>query len=1077
MATQSGSHIHHLLVEALQSRSLVSKILQDLRPLAQHIVNSSMRSLGSIDEDGGLRSHAIGHLALRWVQRAKWVRSMLMAQCSPGDLFHPLLELLEEGRKLLSRGVISSLQLGLSLLQPSIGSMASSATMKTSLILGLTLLGVSLSSAGLLGSTKCTWGPSYWCQGFPESRQCSATNHCIQNVWSQKDLPEDDDDVCTICKNMVKEARDTLESDELQLELKQVFEGSCSLIPLQIISDECKTLADQFIPELIETLASEMNPQLVCATAGLCNSVRIDNMLANMNEITKPKSECDVCKLEANQIGSQIQTADKDLVVDKLLEICGQFSSYSDACRITVLDNFEIIYNVLTKMDSRVCDLSGMCSETFQNIPARYSSTNKADIQCEFCEKVVQHWVDTWTANTTQSEFKEVMDAICQKLDKADRVQHCLHIVDDYYVPWFNYLLHEVNPSMVCSMVGLCGSPGFLEINEHMPITLLLPSRNEEDIPITRLQPAIRITGMEESMINTANHGPLRRDDLEGHDLDSSIAQGKLIGGYFVPQTVALAEKPGCMICEYALHELQEYLGDEKTEAEVEAGLEKLCHMMPSSVADQCDHLVETYGALIVQMVIHDINPTEICQRLQLCTGSLLEQQVSHPLPVQLSKKDDDNCALCQYVMTTVNGMITDKSDQRMIINLLDSICYKVMPASISNECEKFVAEYTTIILDFVAAEFTAEQICTELQLCVAQAKELESEAPPTALTVTKSEEKCIFCEFAMSEFDLMLRNPYNRRDLAQSLADLCSEMPSEMETKCQKFVHKYATNIVKLISVDVAPWMICPAMDLCQRDSDETAIVDEEVYNTELGDERPYCTLCEYAIGEVDQLIEDKKNEKEIIYYLDKICYHLSIPIQKECLNLVEAYTDKIIKMFVADYSPEQVCSSLHLCQKVPSGSRISFGNDVDRYHANAIPSVHETREPEALAKDGPCVMCKFAITIMEKQILTNRSLDMAERAVQMMCSYLPESVAEKCEEFVDIYGEELIRMIVHTGLNPEDFCSELGICTDPEDEPALMGARKSCVWGPAFWCQTPAHAKACGTTKHCKKYVWNKN
>jgi hypothetical protein len=33
---------------------------------------------------------------------------------------------------------------------------------------------------------------------------------------------------------------------------------------------------------------------------------------------------------------------------------------------------------------------------------------------------------------------------------------------------------------------------------------------------------------------------------------------------------------------------------------------------------------------------------------------------------------------------------------------------------------------------------------------------------------------------------------------------------------------------------------------------------------------------LCEYAISEVDKLIEDKKNEEEIKSVLDKICYEL---------------------------------------------------------------------------------------------------------------------------------------------------------------------------------------------------------
>ena len=53
-----------------------------------------------------------------------------------------------------------------------------------------------------------------------------------------------------------------------QNDLKEVFEGSCQLIPIKLIANECIKLADQFVPELVETLASEMNPDTVCSVAG-----------------------------------------------------------------------------------------------------------------------------------------------------------------------------------------------------------------------------------------------------------------------------------------------------------------------------------------------------------------------------------------------------------------------------------------------------------------------------------------------------------------------------------------------------------------------------------------------------------------------------------------------------------------------------------------------------------------------------------------------------------------------------------------------------------------------------------------
>jgi hypothetical protein len=49
-------------------------------------------------------------------------------------------------------------------------------------------------------------------------------------------------------------------------------------------------------------------------------------------------------------------------------------------------------------------------------------------------------------------------------------------------------------------------------------------------------------------------------------------------------------------------------------------------------------------------------------------------------------------------------------------------------------------------------------------------------------------------------------------------------------------------------------------------------------------------------------------------IIYLKNIFF--SAPIQKECLNMVTKYTDEIIAMFVAEYTPEQVCAQLGLCK-----------------------------------------------------------------------------------------------------------------------------------------------------------------
>lgn len=97
---------------------------------------------------------------------------------------------------------------------------------------------------------------------YSNAKDCRATRHCIQTVWEKRVVPVDTDSICQICKDMVTQARDQLRSNETEEELKEVFEGSCKLIPVKLVQKECIALADNFVPELVEALSSQMNPDV-----------------------------------------------------------------------------------------------------------------------------------------------------------------------------------------------------------------------------------------------------------------------------------------------------------------------------------------------------------------------------------------------------------------------------------------------------------------------------------------------------------------------------------------------------------------------------------------------------------------------------------------------------------------------------------------------------------------------------------------------------------------------------------------------------------------------------------------------
>lgn len=184
---------------------------------------------------------------------------------------------------------------------------------------------------------------------------------------------------------MVKQARDQLESNETQADLKAVFEGSCNLIPIKVVKKECKRLADDFIPELVEALASQMNPNVVCSVAGLCNNAAIDKMLEEMPAV-KPTGEYDVeeqpesvsdetedeftcnkCNNIADLISDRFHSSDRDQVLEGFLRFCGQMGSFSDGCSSIVLSYFAEIYDHMTKQlnAKNICHISGACADQF----------------------------------------------------------------------------------------------------------------------------------------------------------------------------------------------------------------------------------------------------------------------------------------------------------------------------------------------------------------------------------------------------------------------------------------------------------------------------------------------------------------------------------------------------------------------------------------------------------------------------------------------------------------------------------------------------------------------------------------
>uniref|UniRef100_A0A0K2U7Z7 Saposin n=1 Tax=Lepeophtheirus salmonis TaxID=72036 RepID=A0A0K2U7Z7_LEPSM len=712
--------------------------------------------------------------------------------------------------------------------------------------------------AGQLGAPKCTWGPTYWCSDFSTARECFATTHCIQNVWSKLELPPDDDEVCAVCKEMVAEARDTLRSNETREELKEVFEGSCKLIPIKAIANECIKIFDDFVPELVETLASEMNPQIVCATAGLCNSKRIDNLLKNLYA-QSTTNMCNTCRSGVQKFTQRIQDSDPRSLKLRFMDLCDELSSFSDACKVTVEDSFDDIHNVLKfNLNDEICDLMGVCSETFET--PGVDSSNSEDIECEFCEKVIQHWKDEWTSRTTIEEFKEVLDALCNKLHNTDRINRCLHIVNDYYIPIFNFVSHELDPKVICEIFGLCNMnlDSMFQIREDSSIfTLLMPEGSDnsivvpkvplvdaqqsidsipmfranmledEDYPYISLQNAERViqqtplislfpaSGESQpkvqiieasSIVENADGTPLvELDSTMVFQVPTSEAQES--NDITVSQDEEVLE---CQLCKDVIIALKSKVNN-NTEEEIKEKLEKMCLAFPAIVRDQCKTLVDKYTDEIINGIIRDLSPQEICEQLELCKPSIV-----------IVKKDNssDNtagCALCEYIIGQLDTYLNKKGNRDSIENALESICDMMSSQSSKKKCDEFVDSYINAIIDTFTHGMSPKELCQLIYICQSNnVRRNELSLGP--------QNQCKICDGIFTEIyeDVLDKE----EEIKEALRNVCDAVLSGSDVEsCKIMVDTYVSMVISNIMQYDSPDEFCRNFYQCEEDSSEELI------------------------------------------------------------------------------------------------------------------------------------------------------------------------------------------------------------------------------------------------------------
>ncbi|XP_060524417.1 prosaposin [Cylas formicarius] len=744
----------------------------------------------------------------------------------------------------------------------------------------------------LLGEKECTYGPSFWCQNLTSAAGCRATKHCIQTVWIHKRLPPDTTSICDTCKDMVKQARDQLESNETQELIKEVFEGSCDLLKLKPIVVECDKIADEYIPDLIDTLSSEMNPQVVCSVAGLCNSATVRRLLAEAGELKDDK--CDSCNEAMEVVVRKFEAANKDDVLYAALKACRKLGSYTDACSNLVVEHFDDAYAYLrSHLNAKdACFLSGQCFRNFHRHDVQITTKSKIgyvaigsdEMVCDFCKQMVDHVREELVANTTEIEFKKVLVGLCKQTGSF--ATECVNYVEQYYGEVYDFIVHELNPVEVCDLVGLCGKKGAAG---GYVAPLLTPENARKVVSVG-----------------------LSKNVQRPEDMQLPI---ELVAP---PHTQVVYNRELCAFCEYLLHYVQEEITSPATEAEIKSVLDKACERLPPSVNETCVNFVSTYEPALVAILAQEIDPSQVCPLMKVCPAS----DVAKDVDVFIEKaRSSSECPLCLYVVTELESIVADKKSVDEIEAALKKVCHR-LPATLKVTCDAFVDTYGQKVVESILADLKPQEVCVYLKLCTDDVPvrvemtggDIETNVIPddTVDGMAVADKRvggieCILCEYVMKNIEDALQDKTTDDDIKIVVKTVCAFFPETTRSECDRFIDQYADAIIALLEEAVEPAQVCRMMMLCAKPKRPFDSVKAEIVE---------CAVCEATVTAMDKILSNPKVDHDIEHVLEKACRALPKLYKSRCAILIEDYGNVLFDMLHRYANKQLICKKVGYCK-----------------------------------------------------------------------------------------------------------------------------------------------------------------
>jgi hypothetical protein len=422
----------------------------------------------------------------------------------------------------------------------------------------------------------CGIHPRNWCDNIETARRCNVIDNCISQ-WSysniiykqKKDETSDELEImleqkkCGFCQFIYGKLENQNSADS-KLDAKDYLRRSCNLMPSQSDVEECLKSLELNYASIEKMLSKSVDKSVICKVLGSCqmkylqaeqkvqhkqsvwDKVEIelidnkDSSIVRKPLTTQQTQQYHSLSLKGWQLVTQLESLNgiacetcqivfntaKYLIENKVnqqeiisfvqKELCARLGDYKMTCDdYLIKEGSELIELIVRAVNSGVlCKDMGFCRRNQLSLdndePQFYDLKSRTALNCTVCESVMDKVKSYISDKTSQATILGYIKAeLCSRVESSAAL--CRQLVDQYGPLFLAAFAQDIKSDQICDMIGMCPKGG--QIQQQLP--------------------HVHLTQQD----NTANHLiSIEKDDA------------------------------GCILCEFALSKLKDFIGKNSTE-------------------------------------------------------------------------------------------------------------------------------------------------------------------------------------------------------------------------------------------------------------------------------------------------------------------------------------------------------------------------------------------------------------------------------------------------------------------------------------------------------------------------------